>query len=180
MSGPSAIFMAVPLAATLGAVLVIFALIRFRRARIRMDAGEFFRRLITGRGFENLGPELLQEKLEQPEWDGLIVDLREPGNFRQGHIPGVTHRPFDDFLREVVAEERFGEYREKDVVLLCDTGQMSRVVGEVLGLDLGFSKVFNLRGGMRRWRKWKASRNSIGPRKCCPKWALPRCCARPA
>jgi thiosulfate sulfurtransferase len=180
ITGPLAVFIAGSVAATVVTALVILAVSRFRKARIGMDITEFFTRLIRGRGFENLDPESFQQKLEQPEWDGLVVDLREPMNFREGHIPGATHRPFDDFLKEVVAEGRFDEYRERDVVLLCDSGHMSRVAGEVLGLDLGFSKVFNLRGGMKQWWKWKASQTSVESQECCLGWSLPRCCTRAA
>lgn len=163
-------------AASLLAALGMLAVIRFRKARIGMDVAEFFTRLFRGKGFENLGPESLQERFEQPDWGGLIVDLRDPMNFRQGHIPGAIHRPFDDFLREAVAEGRYGEYRERDIVLVCDTGHLSRVAGEVLGLDLGFTRVFNLRGGMKRWWRWKGARSLRRAPRRCLHGSLAKCC----
>ena len=92
----------------------------------------------------------------------------------------MIHRPFDDFLREIVAEGRFRDYKEEDVVLICDTGHLSRVAGEVLGLDLGYKNVFSLKGGMKRWWKWSAGQT---PRRY--PWRSstvlwPRCCPRAA
>jgi rhodanese-related sulfurtransferase len=156
------------------------ALSRFKKANISMDAVEFFTRLLRGRGFTEIGPEALSNRIEARGPGALLVDLREPGNFEEGHIEGAMHRPFDDFLREVVAEGQFQEYREKDVVLICDTGHMSRVVGEILALDLGFTDVFSLKGGMKRWWKWEAARTARRLpvyRRAVP---LPRCCARAA
>jgi rhodanese-related sulfurtransferase len=171
--------------ATLGSAglvvaLAFIALARFKKANIGMDAVEFFTRLIRGKGFTELRPEALHNRIETQGPGALLVDLREPKNFVEGHIEGVIHRPFDEFLREVVAEGRFDHYRENDVVLICDTGHMSRVVGEVLALDEGFTNVFSLKGGMKRWWKWEAAQNTRRLPACCRAVPLPRCCAEAA
>jgi hypothetical protein len=134
------------------------ALSRFKKANIAMDATEFFTRLIRGRGFSELGPETLHGRLKTQDADTLLVDLREPRNFVEGHIEGVTHRPFDDFLREVVAE-----------------GQ-----GEILGQDLGFTRVFSLKGGMKRWWKWEATQASRSYPLCGPTALFGKCCPQGA
>ncbi len=163
-----------------GVALGVLALSRFKKANIAMDATEFFTRLIWGRGFSELGPETLHRRLKTQDAETLLVDLREPRNFVEGHIEGVTHRPFDDFLREVVAEGQFEEYREKDVVLICDTGHMSRVAGEILGQDLGFTRVFSLKGGMKRWWKWEATQASRSYPLCGPTALFGKCCPQGA
>lgn len=48
-------------------------------------------------------------------------------------------------------------------LLLCDSGHMSRAAGEILAEEEGFTRVFSLRGGTRRWRKWHESRTQA----CC-------------
>jgi len=141
---------------------------------------EFFTRLIRGRGFTEIGPEALQNRLRTEGPGALLVDLRRPQDFADGHIEGVIHRPFNEFLGEVVSEGRFDDHKENDVVLICDTGHMSRVVGEVLGLDLGFTNVFSLKGGMKSWWELNAA---PAPRRhplCCPVVPLLRCCPRAA
>lgn len=175
-TGWSMAFLAVLGSAGLGVALAFMALARFRKANIGMDAVEFFTRLVRGKGFTELGPEALQNRIETQGSGALLVDLREPKNFEDGHIEGVVHRPFDDFLREVVAEGRFDDYRENDVVLICDTGHMSRVAGEILALDQGFTSVFSLKGGMKRWWKWEAAQTTRRFPACCRVLPPPRCC----
>jgi rhodanese-related sulfurtransferase len=162
--------------AGIAAVVVVIGLVRFRKAGISMDVWEFFTRLIRGRGFSQLEPSVLNRMLEEADPVPLMVDLREPGAFARGRIPGVIHRPFDDFLREVVAEERFEGHKDSDVVLICDTGQMSRVAGEILALDLGFTRVHNLRGGMKRWWSYESAMARRRVPRCCPNNLLPACC----
>ena len=157
--------------------LGVMALSRFKKANIGMGAVEFFTRLIRGGGFTELGPEALFNRIEAAGPGDLLVDLREPRDFREGHIEGVVHRPFDDFLREIVAEGQFKEYQDSDVVLICDTGHMSRVVGEILGLDQGFTNVYSLKGGMKRWWQWEAAQTARRLPICCRAVPLPRCCA---
>jgi|GEM_PF-371492 len=174
------VFLAILGSAALVVALGLMALSRFKRANIGMDAVEFFTRLIRGRGFTELGPEALQNRIEAQGPGALLVDLREPRNFEEGHIEGVVHRPFDEFLREVVAKGRFDDYKENDVVLICDTGHMSRVVGEILALDQGFTNVYSLKGGMKRWWQWEAAQTARRLPRCCRAVPLPRCCARAA
>ena len=174
------VFLAILGSAGLVVTLGFMALSRLKRANIGMDAVEFFTRLIRGRGFTELGPKELQNRLRTEGQGPLLVDLRRPRDFADGHIEGVIHRPFDEFLGEVVSEGRLDDYKEKDVVLICDTGHMSRVVGEILGLDQGFTKVYSLKGGMKGW--WELNPSPAPPRHplCCPKMLLPRCCPQGA
>ena len=43
---------------------------------------------------------------------------------------------------------------KKSIILVCDTGQKSRVAASVL-IDEGFSKLVSLKRGMRRWHRWE-------------------------
>ena len=51
-------------------------------------------------------------------------------------------------------EQKYTDYLEKEMVLVCDTGHMSRVAGTVLAEE-GFKEIYSLKRGMRRWNKWQ-------------------------
>jgi rhodanese-related sulfurtransferase len=130
------------------------AMRRFRKADVDMGAREFFIRMLRGRGFSNISPAALASRLKRGVSEVLLVDLRAPQQYAEGHINDVLHRPFDDFLREVVVDDKYADYRNKEVILICDTGHMSRVAGEIMAEDEGFKRVVNLRGGMKQWQRW--------------------------
>jgi hydroxyacylglutathione hydrolase len=81
----------------------------------------------------------------QHEPDLVVVDVREPAEWREGHIPGARHIP----MRQIVA--RLEEIpRDRRVVLTCAGGTRSSLVGSVL-LARGFTDLLNVWGGTTGW-----------------------------
>jgi rhodanese-related sulfurtransferase len=119
-----------------------------------LDIVEFFKYLLWGEGYYELTPPQLSEKFKNGKLNTIVIDLREKDRFEKSHIEGSISSPFDDFLKSVLVEQKYSEYLEKDIVLVCDTGHMSRVAGSVLAEE-GFKKVYSLKGGMRRWQRWQ-------------------------
>ncbi|SDW06477.1 Rhodanese-related sulfurtransferase [Marininema mesophilum] len=77
----------------------------------------------------------------------IWVDVRTEEEFREGHIPGSIHIPFDEM------EERYVELvdvKERDVMLICRSGRRSVVAAHILAEE-GFQHLFNLKGGMLEW-----------------------------
>jgi len=67
--------------------------------------------------------------------EAVIIDVRTPGEYRDGHIPGVVNIPLDEL------EKRMGEIsREKKTVLICRTGNRS-AQGTKLLRNKGFGHV---------------------------------------
>jgi rhodanese-related sulfurtransferase len=156
----------------LGAIVTVLwtAWSRYRRAGIKMQISDFFKRLVRAKGFRDVSAGQLHHWLRSEAKETTIVDLRTEKAFAKDHIPGSQHSPFDDFLREVVVESRFADQRNNNIVIVCDTGQMSRVVAEIMGEDEGFTRVFSLRGGIKAWRRWQqeqARLSSRSHRGCC-------------
>ena len=116
-----------------------------------MSAWEFFSRLLSGSGFGNISPARLKNRLSNVAQDILLVDLRESDRFKKEHIARAISSPFDDFLKEVVVYEKYE--KDQEMILICDTGHMSRVAADILNQDEGFEKVVNLSGGMKAWEK---------------------------
>ena len=78
----------------------------------------------------------------------------KPERYQKNHIEVSISNPFDDFLKDVLVEEKYSDYLDKEIVLVCDTGHMSRVAASVLAEE-GFNKVYSLKRGMRRWQRWQ-------------------------
>jgi rhodanese-related sulfurtransferase len=86
----------------------------------------------------------LAEKLESPN-PPLLIDVREPNEYRFCHIEGAQLKPLGDI-------EDWAQELDKDaeIILLCHTGQRSGRATAYLG-QLGFKRVANMRGGIDSW-----------------------------
>ena len=78
--------------------------------------------------------------------EAILIDVRTPAEYRDGHIPGVANIPLDEL------EKRIGEIpKDKKVVLICRTGNRS-AQGTKLLRSKGFSNVYNSTSGMTSWK----------------------------
>ncbi len=78
---------------------------------------------------------------------GVFVDLRDGGDYKQGHIVDSLNIPVSKLA------DRSGElekYRERPIVLVCKMGQQAGVAGKQLKAK-GFDKVYKMTGGMMEW-----------------------------
>jgi len=92
-----------------------------------------------------LTAEELHAQLETKDF--LLINVHIP---YAGQIPGTdAHVPYTD-IDALVAT--IGDDRGTKVVLYCLTGPMSVAAGEAL-VELGYSRVFDLIGGMNAWRE---------------------------
>jgi hydroxyacylglutathione hydrolase len=79
------------------------------------------------------------------EPDLVIVDVREPGEWTDGHIRGARHIP----MRQVA--DRLDEIpRDRRIAVTCAGGVRSSLVGSLL-LSRGFTDLLNVWGGMTGW-----------------------------
>ena len=77
-----------------------------------------------------------------------VLDLRAEPEYAAGHISGARH--FDPG-RIGEAAESLRKYKERALVVYCDRGQTASATVRKLSAQ-GFTKVFNLRGGLSAWR----------------------------
>jgi rhodanese-related sulfurtransferase len=75
----------------------------------------------------------------------VFVDVREPDEWAEGHIPGALHIPLAD-LPQRAAELPTGT----DLILVCRSGARSYVATEFL-IRSGVHRAANLAGGMLAW-----------------------------
>jgi rhodanese-related sulfurtransferase len=78
----------------------------------------------------------------------LVLDIRKPDEFAQGHVNGAKHLSSDQIL---TAGENFKRFKEKPVVVYCDSGSLAAAAVRQLN-EQGFTKAFTLRGGFSGWR----------------------------
>ncbi|MGA8542096.1 MAG: molybdopterin-synthase adenylyltransferase MoeB [Thermoplasmata archaeon] len=91
-----------------------------------------------------ISPEELKDELAGPD-PPMLVDVREPNEWEIVHLPEahlIPRAQLPDRLNELTGARR--------VVVYCRTGGRSSQATQLL-LDLGFSNVRNLTGGITAW-----------------------------
>ena len=78
----------------------------------------------------------------------LIIDLRPAEAFATGHVSGARQMSGDQILS---AGDTLKKQKEKVVVVYDDTGSLGASAVRQLAAQ-GFTKAFNLRGGITAWR----------------------------
>jgi rhodanese-related sulfurtransferase len=77
----------------------------------------------------------------------VVVDVREPWEYQQGHIPGAILMPLGQL------SSRMNELDlEKPVAVICATGNRSQSASALLG-QKGFKTVYNVIGGTMQWMR---------------------------
>lgn len=99
----------------------------------------------AGRPFEQVEQITVHELNEAGE-DWQIVDVRSPGEWRKGHVPGAQHI----FLPELARGAKKLK-RTKPTVVYCASGYRASIGASILKQE-GFSDVRNVPGS---WHAWK-------------------------
>ncbi|WP_290589190.1 rhodanese-like domain-containing protein [Alicyclobacillus sp.] len=101
--------------------------------------------MLPAKGVKSIRAEELRKMLRDKKAGIQYVDVREPGEFQQGHIDGFRNIPLGQL------RNRLGELdREKPVVVMCHSGRRSTRAARML-VKHGFPDVRNLSGGIVAW-----------------------------
>ena len=79
--------------------------------------------------------------------DALLIDVREPDEWRQGHAPGATSIPLAQLSARLATLPR-----DRDILLICRSGNRSSVAQDLLA-RAGFERTINVQGGMIAWQR---------------------------
>jgi len=74
-----------------------------------------------------------------------VLDVREPEEWAQVHIPGATLIPLGQLAARVDEVPR-----DRPVLVYCRSGNRSQEGRDIL-LRAGFTRVTSLRGGIKAW-----------------------------
>jgi len=104
--------------------------------------------IITGadKKIESLGVNAAKEWVTGGKKEEFILlDVRQPEEYRSGHLPGAVFMPLPDLIDKV------GELDPtKPLLVYCRSGNRSRAAAAFL-LSEGFSKVYSMDGGIMAW-----------------------------
>jgi len=102
-------------------------------------------------------------EIDHAEFDTLrakgvpLIDVREPGEFAEGHLPGAVNIPRGMLEFEVDGHPAVNglkdpalSHRKATVVLNCRSGARSALAAAALR-DLGFAEPLSLAGGVMGW-----------------------------
>jgi rhodanese-related sulfurtransferase len=79
----------------------------------------------------------------------LVIDLRSRERYDAGHIVDARNVPVAELESQADALKK---WRDKSVITYCDSGADGAGAARSL-TKLGFTKVFNLQGGLNAWVK---------------------------
>jgi rhodanese-related sulfurtransferase len=87
----------------------------------------------------------VQEAYNLREQGTMILDVRTPAEWVEGHVPGATLIPLDEL------PNRLAELpQDEDIVVICRSGNRSATARDIL-LNAGFSSVTSVAGGFNNW-----------------------------
>lgn len=101
-------------------------------------------RFLPVKGLQNLTPEQFKQRLQQKS-RVMLVDVREPHEFKMGHIPSAVNIPLSQL------NQRAKQLSSKNEVLLyCRSGMRSKQAAKILSKH-GFTNMAHLKGGIAAW-----------------------------
>lgn len=81
--------------------------------------------------------------------DAVVLDVRETGEYAEGHIPQARSIPLAQLAKRLDELERF---KDKPLIVTCRSGSRSGNACSILKKN-GFSQVLNLSGGTAAWEQ---------------------------
>ncbi|MCY0870522.1 MAG: rhodanese-like domain-containing protein [Firmicutes bacterium] len=102
----------------------------------------------AGKGVEQISGDQLRALLDDKAGAAKrqFIDVREPFEYRGGHIRGMKNIPVGEIGR------RLPEIRkDAEVVVMCRSGHRSMMAARTLKKN-GYDHVLNVQGGIGSWR----------------------------
>lgn len=79
-----------------------------------------------------------------------ILDVREPGEYAQGHIPGAINIP-RGLLEVALDAHPVLKDRDLPIIVHCQAGARSALATATM-IELGYNKAVNMAGGFAAWK----------------------------
>ncbi|SJZ58076.1 rhodanese-like domain-containing protein [Selenihalanaerobacter shriftii] len=102
--------------------------------------------MTRNKGYESISVTEAKEMITK-EKDVVVVDVRKPHEFNDGHISGAKSIPLSQLKDKYKSLDS-----NKKIIMVCTAGVRS-ARGSKLLVQQGFDKVYNLSGGMLAWNK---------------------------
>lgn len=107
-------------------------------------------RMMPTKGVKSISPAELKELLSDKKAKAQFIDVRQPSEFKSGHVDRFKNIPLGQI------KNRLGEIeKDRPVVVMCHSGARSMQASRIL-LKNGFTDVRNLAGGIMKWNTSRA------------------------
>jgi rhodanese-related sulfurtransferase len=103
---------------------------------------------VEAQTIKKLDPQNFEKQLKESK-DPILVDVRTPGEYAQGHLANAVLIDIysDDF------KSRIGKLdKSKPVFVYCKAGSRSSSAVGVF-TEMGFKEIYDLSGGITAWQK---------------------------
>jgi phage shock protein E len=84
----------------------------------------------------------INEAQEAIQEGALLIDVRQPDEYEEGHAPGAQNVPHDELINQL---EKLGKDKNKSIVVYCRSGARSSYAKDILEQN-GFTHVLNAGG----------------------------------
>ena len=120
--------------------LVLISLLVFLAASAVSGESAIFKDLNPGEALA-----LIQENKDNPNF--LILDIRTPEEYAEGHLAGAVDLDFyaETFRESLAKLDRAGRY-----LVYCRSGARTKKAMEIM-VELGFQEIYILAGGLNSW-----------------------------
>jgi rhodanese-related sulfurtransferase len=119
-----------------------------------IERTKLIRYMLAGNKHKHITPPEVKRKVDSANDDFVILDVRSKRAYDEGHIKGARALSFGD----LIAGESIEIDKEKDIIVTCYLGGLSRAAISILA-ERGFTKLFNMYGGMGAWDYEKEKSN---------------------
>jgi rhodanese-related sulfurtransferase len=105
--------------------------------------------LIFGLSFayQDLNAKQFYEMI-QKEKDVIILDVRTPQEYQEGHISNAINIPVQILGQQL---DKLNKFKDKKILVYCRSGHRSAIASQILD-RAGFKNVYNLKGGLFEWK----------------------------
>ena len=95
---------------------------------------------------EHISADELHSRIENLSSEDLILDVRSPSEFNDGHIEGAQNTPHEEVTNEVEDLKKY-----KTVYVHCKMGGRAKIAAQALQ-EAGLENIVCVSdGGMQRW-----------------------------
>ena len=101
--------------------------------------------MLFGKPVSTINPLELNDKLKNAR-QTLVIDVRQPDEYRSGHIAGAKLVPLGELNRKMQALPK-----NRQIICVCASGNRSHSATRTL-VNAGYS-VYNMKGGMLFWQR---------------------------
>lgn len=99
----------------------------------------------------NISADSVLARTQKKDTSMVILDVRTPEEYAQGHVPGAINIPYDKLdsrANELLA------VKDKELVLYCHSGARAAIAAQTLKAQ-GYEKLLHMEGDMVKWNREK-------------------------